>query len=594
MSMRIMKLLTAIVFLLAGVSAICAEEFHLRIDGVSRADVEALSKLVDIDNVKWNALYGFENSQAKLDSLRARGYTVEILPLPNSLVKPEMTANKAAAWAWNVYPTYETYLAMMDSFAVQYPTLCVIETIGVSVQGRLLLAAKISNNVTVEEDEPELFYTSTMHGDETTGYVLLLRFIDSLLTTYGVDSGVTNFVNNVELYVNPLANPDGTYHGGNSTVAGATRYNVNGVDLNRNFPDPDEGDHPDGNSWQSETLAMMTFASSRSIVLSANFHGGAEVVNYPWDTWSTRHTDDAWLQQLSRIYAESCHAHSPAGYMTDLVNGITNGWDWYPVAGGRQDYMTFWMGSRETTIELSNTKLLPAAQLPNFWVYNRASLFSYLRQALIGIRGIVTDSITGLPLAATIKILSHDADSSEVYTDPDVGDYHRMIASGTWNLQCIAPGYISKTVSGIAVGGGNAVVVNIQLAPVDADADDDGIPDSLDNCPSMPNVAQSDVDGDAIGDACDNCPSLANPSQIDFYGDGTGDACQFICGDCNNSGRVNIVDVTFMIQFAFVGGPPPVNYWTIDTNGNGTFNIVDLTTLVSYLFSGGSVPLCQL
>jgi Zinc carboxypeptidase/Thrombospondin type 3 repeat len=588
-----MKKLLVIFALLASASISSAKEYYFRVDDLTRVDIEALSKIADIDNVKGGSLFGFVNSQARLDSIHALGYTVYLLPLPNTVVKPDMALDKAA-WSWNVYPTYETYLVMMDSFAVQYPSLCVIETIGVSVQGRLLLAAKISDNVTVQEDEPEMFYTSSMHGDETTGYVLMLRLIDSLLTTYGADTGVTNLVNNAELYINPLANPDGTYSGGNSTVAGATRYNVNGVDLNRNFPDPDEGDHPDGNAWQAETIAMMNFASAHSIVLSANFHGGAEVVNYPWDTYVVRHADDVWLQQLSRIYADSCHAHSPAGYMTDLVNGITNGWDWYPVAGGRQDYMTFWMGARETTIEISNTKLMPAAQLPNFWVYNRASLFAYLRQALTGIRGLVTDSVTGAPLAATIKILGHDVDSSEVYTDPDVGDYHRMIASGTWNLQCISSGYVSKTVNGVIVGSGNATVVHIQLAPVDYDTDDDGFPDSLDNCPAIANVSQADADSDSVGDACDNCPNLANPSQVDWSGDSIGDACQYNCGDCNNTINVNVSDITFMIRYAFLGGPPPVHIWSCDTNGNGTFNVADITKLVSYLFRGGSIPLCQL
>jgi murein tripeptide amidase MpaA len=45
-------------------------------------------------------------------------------------------------------------------------------------------------------------------------------------------------VNSAELWINPNANPDGTYYGGNSTVASARRYNNNGYDLNRNFPIP--------------------------------------------------------------------------------------------------------------------------------------------------------------------------------------------------------------------------------------------------------------------------------------------------------------------------------------------------------------------
>jgi hypothetical protein len=39
--------------------------------------------------------------------------------------------------------------------------------------------------------------------------------------------------------------------------------------------------------------------------------------------------------------------------------------------------------------------------------------------------------------------------------------------------------------------------------PASPDRDGDGIPDSADNCPDVPNVDQVDVDGDKIGDACD-------------------------------------------------------------------------------------------
>jgi hypothetical protein len=43
------------------------------------------------------------------------------------------------------------------------------------------------------------------------------------------------------------------------------------------------------------------------------------------------------------------------------------------------------------------------------------------------------------------------------------------------------------------------------------DEDGDGIPDSLDVCPHIPDPAQLDTDGDRVGDACD--PEPANPRQ---------------------------------------------------------------------------------
>jgi hypothetical protein len=57
------------------------------------------------------------------------------------------------------------------------------------------------------------------------------------------------------------------------------------------------------------------------------------------------------------------------------------------------------------------------------------------------------------------------------------------------------------------------------------DADGDGIPDTLDNCPQTSNPDQRNFDGDGVGDACDNCPNVPNPDQRDRDGDGKGDAC---------------------------------------------------------------------
>lgn len=85
----------------------------------------------------------------------------------------------------------------------------------------------------------------------------------------------------------------------------------------------------------------MSLADNYFFNLSANFHGGAEVVNYPWDTWSRLHTDNTWWIFVSRQYADTAHAHSPTGYMAGFNNGITNGYAWYRITGGRQDYMTY-------------------------------------------------------------------------------------------------------------------------------------------------------------------------------------------------------------------------------------------------------------
>ncbi len=362
------------------------------------------------------------------------------------------------------YPSYELYEAMMQDFADNFPELCRLEEVGLLPSGRKLLAVVISDNVHTAEAEPQFLYTATMHGDETAGYPVTLRLISYLLCRYGADPFVTTLVDEVEIWVNPLANPDGTFTDDNATLSGATRFNSNGVDLNRNYPDPEDGPNPDGNAWQPETLAFLALADAQHFDLSANLHGGVEVANYPWDTWQRRHADDDWWQLVCRQYADTAQLYGPPGYFNFLDDGITNGYDWYTVAGGRQDFMTYFHRGREFTLEMSDTKLIPQSQIENFWQYNYRSLLHYIDQARYGLRGVVTDSITGEPLAARIEAAAHDLDSSHVYSRLPHGDYYRFLKAGSYAFTFSAPGYLPKTID-VTVEDFAATVLDVQLAP---------------------------------------------------------------------------------------------------------------------------------
>ncbi|MCK9422406.1 MAG: carboxypeptidase regulatory-like domain-containing protein [Bacteroidales bacterium] len=429
-----------------------------------KKEIGKLTKIIPIDNVKGDTVWAYANRK-QFAAFVTLGYDYKILPNPGELIHPLMVnkINLKDRNNWDYYPTYTAYLDLMSQFQANYPALCKIDTIGVTTDGRLLLAAKISDNVNTDEGEPEFLYTSSMHGDETTGYVLMLHLMDYLLTNYGIDSRVTNMVNNTEIWINPLANPDGTYMGGNNTVFGATRGNANGVDLNRNYPDPEDGPHPDGEVWQAETQAFMNFAGLHHFVMSANFHGGAEVFNYPWDTWAKLHPDNNWWIFTGRQFADTVHVHSGGGYMTDLNNGITNGYAWYEVNGGRQDYMNYFWHCREVTIELSSTKILPANQLVSHWNYNYRSFLNYIDQSRYGIQGVVTDSLTGNPLHAQVFIVGHDFDSSQVYSSALNGDYHRPIKTGNYTLTFSASCYHPKTIQNVSVTDLSTTVLNVQL-----------------------------------------------------------------------------------------------------------------------------------
>jgi len=440
-------------------------EVYLTFKVDAAAEISALSKYMSIvPKTKGDKIYAYCNKEQYTQFLDF-GYDFTILTPPSKLLKnPKMrtVATLKETNDWDSYPTYSAYIGMMNQFATDYPNLCQVFSIGQSEDGRELMVARISDNVGVEEGDAKVLYTSSMHGNELTGYVLSLRLIDYLLSNYGTNSQVTDLVNGLDIFINPLANPDGAYAGGNNTIYGATRSNANGVDLNRNYPDPQDGMHPDGQVYQAETLAFMQFADDYQFVLSSNWHTGAEVVNYPWDTWGQTHADDSWWNYVGREWADTVHSNS-SGYFTDIDNGVTNGWQWYEVDGGRQDYMNAYHECREFTLELSDDFTPSGSSLPSYWNYQHESFIKYLEQALYGVRGTVTDAQTAAPIVAKVYIETHDDVYSFVHSDVSSGKYYRAVLQGTYTFTFSAPGYISKTIPNVSVTNLQATILDVQL-----------------------------------------------------------------------------------------------------------------------------------
>jgi hypothetical protein len=209
----------------------------------------------------------------------------------------------------------------------------------------------------------------------------------------------------------------------------------------------------------------MSFMKDLQVVLAANFHGGAEVVNFPWDTWGRAHADDAWYRYISHAYVDTVHVYGPLGYMTDLDNGISNGYAWYPLYGGRQDYANYFLHAREVTIELSADKMPPESSLENYWNYNRQSLLQYISRALSGFTGVVTDSVTGQPLEAIIRIEDHDKDHSYSLSSPGTGGYYRLTGGGNYVLVVTAADYHEKELP-VHVTAGLLTQLDIGLKPM--------------------------------------------------------------------------------------------------------------------------------
>ncbi|MCL2683436.1 MAG: T9SS type A sorting domain-containing protein [Bacteroidales bacterium] len=363
---------------------------------------------------------------------------------------------------WNAYPSYEAYIAMMNDFQTNFPHLCQTIEFGTTTQNRKLMACRLTSSSNPGK-KVKIHLSSTMHGDETTGYVLLLRLIDYLLNNHATDPRIQNIFDHAEIWICPNANPDGTYRTGNSNVSGATRSNANNVDLNRNYKNDIFGDHPDGRAWQPETLAFMAFQAQQKFHLGMNIHGGIEVVNYPWDDSAPLTADDNWWRYISQEYVDTARVLNP-NYMKGLTSsGITNGYAWYIAEGSRQDYANFYDHCRELTLEISTAKTPSASNLPNFWNWNHRSFLNFIEQGMYGIHGTVTDTETGFPVKCKIEIIGHDKRNSHVYSDSITGYYVRPIKAGTYTLTYTAEGYDTIIQRTVTISDKQKIIQNIQF-----------------------------------------------------------------------------------------------------------------------------------
>lgn len=384
-------------------------------------------------------------------------YKTVTLPSPKAVYT---ASDVEEAMQWHSYPTWQQYDTIMHLLATTYPDVCVIDTIGYSVLGRAILALKISDNPGADEQEPAVLLTSTMHGDELGGFVLMMRLAEFLSLNASDGALVQQLTSGLEIWINPLSNPDGTYRT-DDTIKFPTRANYNGYDLNRNFPDPGVTYPP---PLQPENAAMISFLRENRFSLSANFHGGAEIVNYPWDRWLDKfHPDDGWFYSISRRYADTVHLYSGPGYMNAYDNGVVRGAVWYVVQGGRQDFVTWELGGREITIELDLAKQTPATDLETLWSYNKRSFLKLLQEALFGVHGRVTAAADGVPLEAKVFIRNHDSDSSHIYTMLPAGTFYRYLAPGSWDLTVSCPGYKTYTTNDVSVTAGEMTWLDIEL-----------------------------------------------------------------------------------------------------------------------------------
>ena len=130
-----------------------------------------------------------------------------------------------------------------------------------------------------------------------------------------------------------------------------------------------------------------------------------------------------------------------------------------------QDFNYLYRGCFEVTIELSNVKTPPEAQLESFWDANREALYLFNAQVHRGVKGTVVDASTGAPLRATITVVDN---AYTIRSDPDrFGDYFRLLPAGAYTLSFAADGYATAAYNvTVPRAGDGAAVLNVSLRPL--------------------------------------------------------------------------------------------------------------------------------
>ncbi|CAI4224597.1 unnamed protein product [Auanema sp. JU1783] len=353
---------------------------------------------------------------------------------------------------------YNDMTAWLKQISLNYPNITWLYTAGKSVRGRDLWVIVVSDNPREHELlEPELKYVGNMHGNEVVGRETLLYFIDILCKNFGKNDYITNFVKNNRLHIMPSMNPDGYEMGyAGDRIGYAGRSNYNNVDLNRNFPAkwPQHREASGGSETEKEVDVVMKWLQDYPFVLSANFHGGSLVANYPFDDSTTGQdiyspsVDDRLFVEMAYRYARAHTTMWKTGRRCGLssdgdsfINGITNGAGWYHLAGGMQDWQYEHTNAFEITIEMGCFKFPTDDMLPELWKDHQMSLFAFLELIESSIYGLVTDE-KGNPLS---NVTVYVEQGKPIHTTT-AGEYWRILPPGEHVLTFDHSGLESESV----------------------------------------------------------------------------------------------------------------------------------------------------
>lgn len=361
-----------------------------------------------------------------------------------------------------------------------YPDIVRLYDIGDSQDGAYdIIAVKVTDNPDIEENEPEMRLYANIHGDEPSGMMVLCDVLNWILSNYSSDPSAQKLVNDGEMWFIPMGNPYG--------LMNRTRYNSRGVDLNRNFWGPEGCDdcYPDTTPctpWtERETQAIrdLTEVMGKIFVTSLSFHSGETCFNAVYNYTSTPTADEPIFFE-SRSGGPLGEADpSPYGLAQAYMDGCTtsnfwytNGADWYITYGDTNDWSYNVWSDLDTTLEVTSTKWPDSSLIPTYTAEHRQAVINYLLKTFQGVSGVMKDCQSGLPLNGMVIATCTSSSSAyvsvphqykEVFTDPDVGDFHRVLEPGTYSIECYSDGYAPTKIDNVVVNQNETTVIDCNM-----------------------------------------------------------------------------------------------------------------------------------
>ena len=204
-------------------------------------------------------------------------------------------------------------LALQDS----YSHIARVIDLGDSLEGRNIYALKISDNVYQDEQEAELFFVGCHHAREWISVEVPFLLGKYLVENYETNSQVKDLVDQCEIWIVPLLNPDGLeysihfyrYWRKNRRDNGDGSF---GVDLNRNYSFnwglDNEGSSPFPSSTvyrgtspfsEPETQIIRDLFTERNFQAVISYHNYSQVILYPWGYTNQPTAEEQLLDQIA-------------------------------------------------------------------------------------------------------------------------------------------------------------------------------------------------------------------------------------------------------------------------------------------------------